>query len=224
MWIICSWYLSFLTDEKTWSTTWLVHFTLQEHLSNDPKLFHNLYSTIAEASLTYLKSRPVKDLSPTRYQLMICDRGVSRKAEDTLKFLEITKPTVLDSPWVEKILLRCGRNCKTDLCQANEFEVTLILPVIGTLQISSDPIMAPCYWRMQGLIGNTLTGLSYHVICIGLCAGLCLPALQLWRLCRCEVFPVCAMVWGPWQPHRESGKKHGMDWTTIFTPSHPGTF
>jgi len=30
------------------------------------------------------------------------------------------------------------------LNQANEFKVTLILPLTGALQITSDPIVAPC--------------------------------------------------------------------------------
>ena len=57
--------LGLVTVEASSSTVRLVHFTLQEHLSRDPTLFHTPHSTIAEACLTYLNSRCVRDLSPT---------------------------------------------------------------------------------------------------------------------------------------------------------------
>jgi len=63
--IIRSCCLGLLTVEESSSTVRLVHFTLQEHLSSDLKLFHNPHSTIAEVCLSYLNSGPVKELSPT---------------------------------------------------------------------------------------------------------------------------------------------------------------
>jgi len=57
--------LGLLTVEASSSTVRLVHFTLQEHLSNDPTQFHCSHSTIAEICLTYLNFGPVRDLSPT---------------------------------------------------------------------------------------------------------------------------------------------------------------
>ena len=57
--------LGLLTVEASSSTVRLVHFTLQEHLSSDPTLFHNSHSTIAEVCLTYLNFESVRDISPT---------------------------------------------------------------------------------------------------------------------------------------------------------------
>ena len=57
--------LGLLTLEASSSTVRLVHFTLQEHLSNDPTQFHCSHSTIAEICLTYLNFGSVRDLSPT---------------------------------------------------------------------------------------------------------------------------------------------------------------
>jgi len=57
--------LGLVTVEESSSTVRLVHFTLQEHLLSDSTLFHRSHSTIAEVCLTYLNSKPVRDLSPT---------------------------------------------------------------------------------------------------------------------------------------------------------------
>ena len=57
--------LGLVTVEASSSTVRLVHFTLQEHLSSDPTLFHNPHSTIAEVCLTYLNFGCIRDLSPT---------------------------------------------------------------------------------------------------------------------------------------------------------------
>jgi len=57
--------LGLVTVEASSSTVRLVHFTLQEHLSRDPTLFHSPHSTIAEVCLTYLNFGCVRDFSPT---------------------------------------------------------------------------------------------------------------------------------------------------------------
>ena len=57
--------LSLVTLEASSSTVRLVHFTLQEHLLRGPVLFDSPHATIAEACLTYLNFRCVRDLSPT---------------------------------------------------------------------------------------------------------------------------------------------------------------
>ena len=57
--------LGLVTVEASSSTVRLVHFTLQEHLSSDPTLFHNPHPTIAEVCLTYLNFGCIRDLSPT---------------------------------------------------------------------------------------------------------------------------------------------------------------
>ena len=57
--------LGLVRIEAASSTVRLVHFTLQEYLSNDPMLFHSPHSTITEVCLTYLNFGCVRDLSPT---------------------------------------------------------------------------------------------------------------------------------------------------------------
>ena len=59
--------LGLVTVEASSSTVRLVHFTLREHLSRDPTLFHTPHSTIAEVCLTYLNFGCIRDLSPTLY-------------------------------------------------------------------------------------------------------------------------------------------------------------
>jgi len=59
--------LGLVTVEASSSTVRLVHFTLREHLSSDPTLFHSPHSTIAEACLTYLNFGQVRGLSPNLY-------------------------------------------------------------------------------------------------------------------------------------------------------------
>jgi len=57
--------LGLVTVEASSSTVRLVQFTLQEHLSRDPTLFHSPHSTISEVCLTYLNFGCIRDLSPT---------------------------------------------------------------------------------------------------------------------------------------------------------------
>ena len=57
--------LGLVTVEASSSTIRLVHFTLREHLSRDPTLFHSPHSTTAEVCLTYLNFGCFRDLSPT---------------------------------------------------------------------------------------------------------------------------------------------------------------
>jgi len=54
-----------VTVESSSSIVRLVHFTLKEHLSSDPALFHSSHSAIAEVCLTYLNFRSVRNISPT---------------------------------------------------------------------------------------------------------------------------------------------------------------
>ena len=57
--------LGLVTVEKSSSTVRLVHYTLQEHLSNNTELFPNAHSIIAEVCLTYLNFPHVRSISPT---------------------------------------------------------------------------------------------------------------------------------------------------------------
>ena len=61
--LACS--LGLVVVEKSSSTIRLVHYTLQEHLSNNTNLFSNPHSIIAEVCLTYLNFPHVRGLSPT---------------------------------------------------------------------------------------------------------------------------------------------------------------
>ena len=55
--------LGLVTVEASTSTVRLVHFTLQEHLSNASSLFHSPHSMMAEICLTFLNFRCIRDLS-----------------------------------------------------------------------------------------------------------------------------------------------------------------
>jgi len=61
--LACS--LGLVTVEKSSSTVRLVHYTLQEFLSNNTNLFPNPHSIIAEVCLTYLNFPHVRSFSPT---------------------------------------------------------------------------------------------------------------------------------------------------------------
>ena len=65
--LACS--LGLVTVEKPSSTLRLIHYTLQEHLSNAPTLFPNLHPLIAKACLTYLNSTQVRIISPALYSV-----------------------------------------------------------------------------------------------------------------------------------------------------------
>jgi len=57
--------LGLVVVEKSSSTVRLVHYTLQEYLSNNTNLFLNPHSIISEACLTYLNFPHVRSFSPT---------------------------------------------------------------------------------------------------------------------------------------------------------------
>ena len=57
--------LGLIVVEEPSSTVRLVHYTLQEHLSNNTNLFPNPHSMIAEICLTYLNFPHVREFSPT---------------------------------------------------------------------------------------------------------------------------------------------------------------
>ena len=61
--LACS--LGLVTVEKSSSTVRLVHYTLQEHLSNNANFFSTTHSTIAEVCLTYLNFPHVRGFPPT---------------------------------------------------------------------------------------------------------------------------------------------------------------
>jgi len=59
--LYCS--LGLITIEASSSTVRLVHFTVQEHLSNATSLFHSPHSLMAEVCLTFLNYQCVRNLS-----------------------------------------------------------------------------------------------------------------------------------------------------------------
>ena len=58
--------LGLVTLEASSYTLRLVHYTLQEYLSNNTDLFHSPHSAIAQTCLTYLNFQFIRDLSPIR--------------------------------------------------------------------------------------------------------------------------------------------------------------
>jgi len=56
--------LGLVTVEASSYTVRLVHYTLQEYLSNNTDLFHSPHSMIAEVCLTYLNFRSIRGLPP----------------------------------------------------------------------------------------------------------------------------------------------------------------
>ena len=58
--------LGLVTVEASSSNIRLVHFTLQEHLSNASSLFQSPHSMMAEISLTFLNFPCIRDLSTDR--------------------------------------------------------------------------------------------------------------------------------------------------------------
>jgi len=90
--LACS--LGLVTLDKSSSTVHLVHYTLQEYLSNNPDLFLNPHSMIAEVCLTYLNFREVRGISPTLHSVpqtvpfvgyASCHWGTHAKRETTEK-------------------------------------------------------------------------------------------------------------------------------------------
>ena len=59
--------LGLITIEASSSTVRLVHFTLQEHLSNVPSLFHSPHSIMAEICLTFLNFYCIREISTALY-------------------------------------------------------------------------------------------------------------------------------------------------------------
>jgi len=92
--------LGLVTVEASSSTVRLVHFTLQEHLSHEPTLFHNPHSAIAEVCLTYLNFGCIKNLSPTHdlasaetplleYASIYWGRHTRREMTESVKILSL---------------------------------------------------------------------------------------------------------------------------------------
>ena len=92
--------LGLVTVEASSSTVRLVHFTLQEHLSHEPTLFHNPHSAIAEVCLTYLNFGCIKNLSPTHdlasaetplleYASIYWGRHTRREMTESVKMLSL---------------------------------------------------------------------------------------------------------------------------------------
>jgi len=62
---LLAWTMGLVTVENSSSTLRLVHYTLQEYLSNNTNLFPNPHSIMAEVCLTYLNFPQVRSFSPT---------------------------------------------------------------------------------------------------------------------------------------------------------------
>ena len=108
--------LGLVTVEAPSSTVRLVHFTLQEHLSRDPTLFHSPHSTIAEICLTYLNFRCIRDLSPTlnsapktapllEYASVYWERHARREMTENIKILTLRLLDTFDEHISAQLLL-----------------------------------------------------------------------------------------------------------------------
>ena len=92
--------LGLLKFEGSSSIVRPVHFTLKEHLSSDPTLFHSSHSAIAGVCLTYLNFRSVRNLSPTlnsapstmpllEYASFYCGVHITRGMTENVKLLAL---------------------------------------------------------------------------------------------------------------------------------------
>ena len=115
--LACS--LGLVTVEKSSSTVRLVHYTLQEHLSNNTNLFPNPHSTIAEVCLTYLNFPHVKSFSPALrsvpptapfVEYASCYWGIHARLEtnESVKILALKLLDGFDKHISSKILLLDG--------------------------------------------------------------------------------------------------------------------
>ena len=64
---LLGWSLGLITLEKSTATVRLVHFTLRDHLANNPVLLGSPHSVIAEICLTYLHFKSVCELPSSRF-------------------------------------------------------------------------------------------------------------------------------------------------------------
>ena len=108
--------LGLVTVEESSSIVRLVHFTLEEHLANDPTLFHSSHSTIAEVCLTYLNFRSIRDLSPTldsapatmpllEYASVYWGEHARRGMTENIKLLALRLLDIFDEHISAKLLL-----------------------------------------------------------------------------------------------------------------------
>jgi len=110
--------LGLVAIEKPSCTVRLVHYTLQEYLTHNSNLFIKPHSMIAEACLTYLNFRQVREISPTVrsvpptipfVEYASCYWGTHAKRETTegVKALALKLLDGYDKHISSKILLLC---------------------------------------------------------------------------------------------------------------------
>jgi len=111
--------LGLVTVEKSSSTVRLVHYTLQEYLSNNPHLFLKPHSTIAEVCLAYLNFGHVRGFSPSlrsvpstapfvEYASCYWGEHAKRETSDDVKTLSLKLFDGYDKHISSKILLLRG--------------------------------------------------------------------------------------------------------------------
>ena len=117
--------LGLVTVEASSSIVRLVHFTLQEHLSSDPTLFHSPHSSIAEVCLTYLNIGFVRDLSPTicstpvttpllEYASVYWGRHARREMVENVKILALRLLSGFDEHISARLMLLHCRDASSD--------------------------------------------------------------------------------------------------------------
>ena len=177
--------LGLVTVEASSSTVRLVHFTLQEHLSNDPALFHSPHSTIAEVCLTYLNFECIRNLSPNVYsppstmpllEYASCYWGkhASRGMTDNVKMLAL------------RLLARFDEHISAQLL---------------LLRYNRDIDSAPHFYWKRGPIGFTgLHGAVFHGIVEMVAAVL---EMKEWDLNAADGMGSTAFAWAARMGHEE---------------------
>ena len=118
--------LGLVTVEASSSTVRLVHFTLQEYLSNNPTLFDSPHSAIAEVCLTYLNFDSVRHFPPTldpisaiapflEYASVYWGRHTQRGITENIKILALRLLDQFDEHISAQLLLRHDQNAFWEL-------------------------------------------------------------------------------------------------------------
>jgi len=179
--------LGLVTIEASSSTVRLVHFTLQEHLSRDPTLFHSPHSTIAEVCLTYLNFECVRELSPNL-----------RSAPATTPLLEYASVY-----WARHTRRGLTQNIQIlALRLLDRFDEHISAQLLLLHRNDDDGSVGPHYSAKGGPIGFTgLHGAAFLGI-----AGIISTVLEMkeWDVNAFDCNRMTALAWASCKGHRET--------------------
>ena len=177
--------LGLMTVETSSSTVRLVHFTLQEHLLNNPTLFHSPHTTIAEVCLTYLNFESVWDLRPTLHL-----------APSTMPLLEYASYY-----WGDHTRMAVTQNVKMlALRLLNRFEEHISAQLL-LLHYNKNRGSGPYFPTEEGPMGFTgLHGVSFLGI-----VEMVAPTLEMreWDVNATDCMGSTALTWAAWKGHEE---------------------